>query len=177
MSVTAIHAERLQNEYLESLAQRVRAWRFREGKSYFSMPTPLWEEAITAARKHGLRQVARDLGLNRDELKRRMGLAPQLVHSVPAGAAALSPPLEEEAQFIELPGVAAALAAPPASPLAEPATAAGANRAMDPIPALSGQPGEATVEILTADGAKLTVRIPVGSLNIASLVHDFRSRA
>src|SRR5437868_1912737 len=116
MSVTAIHTERLQREYLESLAQRVRAWRLREGKSYFSMPTSLWDEAVAAARQHGLRQVARDLGLNGDELRRRMGL--------PASAGAVEAALEEQVQFAELPGVGAALAAAlPPTPAQLPAVA------------------------------------------------------
>jgi hypothetical protein len=42
---------------------------------------------------------------------------------------------------------------------------------------VAGNTGEAVVEVTAADGAKLTVRIPVASFNISALIHDFRSRA
>ena len=47
------------DEYLTGLAQRVRMWRLREGKSYFSMPSSLWDEDVTAAHKYPLREVSR----------------------------------------------------------------------------------------------------------------------
>lgn len=172
MSVASIaRTERLQSEYLDSLSQRVRAWRFREGKSYFSMPTPLWDEAVAAARKYGLRSTSKLLGLNRDDLKRRMGLIDPVKSDV-APAAAGAEEDSEDPQFIELPGVAAALISPPVA--SEPRFCTD-KESVTMTTALTA--GEAVVEVLAPDGAKLTVRLPVAQLDIASLVHRFRSGA
>lgn len=176
MSVTPIartepaaRTERREVEYLESLGQRIRAWRFREGKSYFSMPTPLWDEAVAAARKYGLRSAAKMLGLNRDDLKRRMGLLPETVPDDPPQVT--TPKAQnDELEVIELPGVAAALCAPPPAP--EPGPIVESSVAVAPC-----TDGEAVIEIVAADGAKLTVRLPVAQLDVAALVHQFRSAA
>src|SRR5688572_1724221 len=97
------------DNYLESLAQRVQMWRLREGKSYFSMPSHLWDDVVAAARKYPLREVARVTGLKRDDIKRRMGLPV----SAEAVSASTAEAVQEEAEFIECPGVARALTGPP----------------------------------------------------------------
>lgn len=66
-----------------------------------------------------------------------------------------------------LKAVVAAVELAPTAP-AETCTAA----AQGPLPSTD----EACVEIVAADGARLTIRLPVSSLNISALVHDFRSR-
>jgi hypothetical protein len=171
------------DEYLKGLAQRVRMWRFREGKSIFSMPTSLWDEVVAATRKYPLRLVSRETGVKRDDLKRRMGL-PVSSETVSATAAAALE--EEEAQFCEMPGVAAALArqlAPTSEPAAPEQTAApeqapastqaAAEHAADTLPAAGGRE-EATVEFTAGDGAKLTVRLPLAGLNLNTLIQHFR---
>jgi hypothetical protein len=169
MSVTSVvRTERLETEYLDSLSQRIRAWRFREGKSYFSMPTPLWDEAVAAARKYGLRSASKMLGLNRDDLKRRMGLLPLTKPEAPS-CVTVAETEGEELEVIELPGVAEALASPPV-----PDRQSIAER--PPTTALPTA-GEAVIEIVAADGARLTMRLPVAQLDVAALVHGFRSVA
>jgi hypothetical protein len=168
MAVTPA-AERLKSEYLERLSQRFRAWRLREGKSYFSMPTPLWDEAIAAARDVGLRKASRLLGLNRDELKRRMELAPEVNTDTTPQAA------EEPLEVIELPGVARALMMPSPTTECERPALLDTERAD-----AAGSSTDAMIKVIATDGSRLTVHFPADRLNIASLVplvHEFRSRA
>jgi len=167
-------ARRQGEEYLQSLAQRLRMWRLREGKSYFSMPTALWDEAVGVARKIGPGPAARALGLNRDDLLRRMN-QPASAESVSAAAAEA---LEEEAEFAELPGVAAALTAerPPPKEEVKPAAQAAAAPTVTELPGAE-RTGEVTVHVTGADGARLTVQMPAAHLNIQSLIQQFRGAA
>jgi hypothetical protein len=158
--------ERKERDYLEGLAARLKMWRLREGKSYFSMPSALWDEAVAVARKIGLTRAARQLGLNREDLQRRMGLAPP----AEAPRAAAFPAASEEAPFIELPGVAQALTS-----TASPATFVVPEGNEDAVPTpFNGGPDDAVVEIHAVDGARLTVRVPVAHLNIHTLIQEFR---
>lgn len=162
------------DEYLQGLGQRVRMWRLREGKSYFSMPSSLWDEVVAAARQYPLRLVSRETGVNRDELKQRLGLANRTGTS---SAAVSQAALEEEGEFIEMPGAATALlatASPEPPKEAKPAAvvAAAAPAATDFSDA--ERAGQATVQVTAADGVRLTVHIPVAHLNIQSLIQQFR---
>jgi hypothetical protein len=145
-------------------------WRLREGKSYFSMPTALWDEAVAAARKYPLRLVARELGVSRDDLKQRMGMPV----SAQTTRTKTSEAVLEEALFIELPGVAQALTLPPVAtePVARTVAEAPIDRAQPTCP-----PHEAVLEVVTAAGDRLTLRFPAASLDVSSLIHHFRSRA
>lgn len=157
------------DDYLKGLGERVRMWRLREGKSCFSMPPALWDEVVAACRKYPLRMVSRETGVSRDELKRRAGLP---VGKGMASAAEVEAALEQEAQFIEAPGIAAALAAASAQPVSEPVAAAASLPVMET--AAAGRTDTVTVEVTAADGARLTLHVPVAHLNIQSLIQHFR---
>jgi hypothetical protein len=74
-------------ERLSSLGERFRMWQKRQGKSYFKMPSYLWDDAFDLVPIFGGRRVARELGVGRDELLRRMNEAQQpVVASAPASA-------------------------------------------------------------------------------------------
>lgn len=73
------------------------AWReARRGAE--RIPDGLWDEAVRAARRHGVHRVSRELGLDYNHLKRRCGGV-----AVNRAAATASAPL-----FVELDGPAAA---------------------------------------------------------------------
>jgi hypothetical protein len=81
---------------LERTKMRFAAWReARRGAK--RIPGGLWEEAVRAARQHGVHRVSRELGLDYNHLKRRCGC----VASGRAGATVSAP------VFVELGGPAA----------------------------------------------------------------------
>jgi len=115
------------------------------------MPEELWKEASGFARKLGICQVSRALRVNYAGLKRRMRTsgAPRVVSRTSARAASVTGP-----NFIELSGPAAfaALSEPPAG-------------------------SDAVVEVVAADGARLTIRVKgATSPNVAAWVSAFRGR-
>lgn len=153
-------------------------WRLREGKSYFSMPSSLWDEVVAAARQYPLRLVSRETGISREELKQRLGLANRTGAS---HAAVSQAALEEEGEFIEVPGVAAALLAtvspePPKEVKPAAVVTAAAPAATTDF-SDAERAGQATVEVTAADGATLTVHVPVAHLNLNALVQHFRGAA
>ena len=157
MSAAAVvSSERDESETLEMLRIEVRHWRKQSGLSFRYMPVVLWDQAVVAARKFGVRRVACEAGLNLEDLKKRVGHCE---------AEPEAPALE----FIDLPGVAPPPSPPPVPPpvSSTPVTPSAAvpERAAD----------EAWIEVVAPDGAKLTLRLPVSSLSIAAtLVQDFR---
>src|SRR5438105_2347871 len=92
-STVATAPTRFDIERLGSLGERFRVWRMRQGTtargeaSYFKMPSSLWDEAFEFVPLFGARRVAREIGLNRDELLRRMNEA-----QCPAAASAPASP-------------------------------------------------------------------------------------
>jgi hypothetical protein len=174
MSVVSISdaAARAENDLLEMLRIDVKFWRKTSGLSFRYMPVDLWGRVLSAAQGLGAHRVAAAVGVNLEDLKQR--LETRKAKAIEAAPAALA-----DDDFCDLPGVA-----PPREPMLEAAVAAAENApplpsetptaaAPTPLPCA----GEACVEIVAADGAKLTVRLPVSSLNISALIHDFRSRA
>lgn len=63
---------RWSQESIEKLEDRIEHWR-RTRKKRSPMPESLWEAAARAAREQGVYAVARGLGLNYENLKKRAG--------------------------------------------------------------------------------------------------------
>ena len=135
---------------LKGLHRRIEAWRqTRPGTR--PMPEQLWKEASGFARKLGICRVSRALRVNYGGLKRRMRTSrpPRVVSRTSARAASVC-----RADFIELsaPAPFAALSEPPAG-------------------------SDAVVEVVAADGARLTIRVKgATSPNVAAWVSAFRGR-
>ena len=209
-SAVATVAMQLENERLTALGQKFRLWQRREGKSIFKMPSYLWDEAIGfVERGFGLRSVARELGVDREELKRRMDEAQRPACPVAALPASVAAPGAPEAdvdvkpmQFLDLeidcpgdgwpPAASEPHAAEPDSVVAPapepvlvqpallPESAPAEHRApIDAPPRGASAPAsaeEAYLEVVAADGAKLSIRIPVHHvMNVCALVREFRS--
>ncbi len=67
--------ERRRNELARACApalERIEEWRRTRSRRNEPMPGRLWAQATRLARAYGVYPVARALGLNRDNLKRRM---------------------------------------------------------------------------------------------------------
>src|SRR5687767_7479274 len=91
-------------ERLTSLGERFRMWQKRQGGSYFKTPSYLWDDAFEFVPIFGARHVARELGLSREELLRRMNEEQAPV----VAAAPVSAPKDPEFLEVEMewPGVA-----------------------------------------------------------------------
>jgi len=191
MSSAATQAPtRFEVERLSSLGERFRVWQMRQGKSCFKMPSCLWDEAFAFVPIFGARRVAREIGMGREDLLRRMDEEQESVVAVaPANTPADPEFLEVE---MEWPGVAMPTRPTPQPTVAEiqptvpPATREPERPAPAPAVAASAAPTtndaalraeEAWLEVVAPDGAKLTLRIPVSHLmNASALVREFRSQ-
>jgi hypothetical protein len=193
MTLTAVpNTPAAEDEKLEMLRIEIRRWRKEKGLSFRFMPAAMWDEAILLARLLNVRRVACVLGLNVEELRRRMeGRQSPGAHttvSAPADPAPADPDMPG-VRVCDLPDIALT---PPAAPtacasIAERSKASTEREAARPEPAVrpaadtpraaSAATEEAVLEVTAADGAKLTLRMPVGSFNVSSLIHEFRSRA
>lgn len=112
-----------------------------------SMPEELWQEASTAARTLGAGRVARALGLNYEALKQR-------VLSNGPGRRGVPDRRKTQAEgtgFIEL----------------KEFSAVGQLAARD----------EMVVEMVAADGARLTIRINAASASVPALINTLRGRS
>jgi hypothetical protein len=164
-----------ENDKLEMLGINIKHSRKEKGLSFRFMPVMYWDEAVVLARLLGDRRVACVTGLNLDELKRRMQ-----GRQAPGGHTSVKAPTAEDTdapQFIELPGIAVT---PPSAPQAEKITtesSASRGVAADQAPVTGSVARDAVVEITAANGDRMTLRMPVGSFNVSSLIHEFRSRA
>ena len=112
-----------------------------------SMPEEFWQEASTAAKSLGAGRVARALGLNYETLKQRV---------LPNGAGRSADRVQRKRQpegtgFIELKGLSA--------------------------PGKLASREEMVVEVLAADGARLTIRIHAGSASVPALINLLRGRS
>ena len=135
---------------LKGLHRKIEAWR-RTRPGTRPMPEKLWKEASGFARKLGIGPVSRALRVNSGGLKRRMRASgsPRVVSRTSARAASISRP-----DFIELSGSA-------------------------PFAALSEAPtgSDAVVEVVAADGARLTIRMTgATNSNVTAWVSAFRCR-
>jgi hypothetical protein len=111
------------------------------------MPEELWQEASAAAKRLGSGRVARALGLNYEALKQRV------ISNGPRRrrGSARREAQPEGAEFIELSG----------------------------FPALgpSAVGDEMVVEMVAADGTRLTIRVKGVSPNVSALINAFRGRS
>lgn len=201
MSTAAAQARtRFDVERLTSLGERFRMWQKRQGGSYFKTPSYLWDDAFDLVPLFGPRRVARELGLSRDELLRRMNEergpavaaapASKPAHHTPQPAEDASPDTEFLEVEMEWPGVAMPPPPAPQPTVAEPPAPAPPVpcEPARPTPAVTSNAApradatalpaeEAWLEVVAPDGAKLTLRIPVGHLmNASALVREFRSQ-
>jgi hypothetical protein len=187
MSSAAAQAPtRFEVERLSSLGERFRVWQMRQGKSCFKMPSCLWDEAFAFVPIFGARRVAREIGMSREDLLRRMNEEQEAV----VAAAPVSAPADPEFLEVEMEWPGVAMPSPPApEPVQVPAPPI-TREPEHPAPALAvtsnGTPAadttapraeEAWLEVVAPDGAKLTLRIPVSHLmNASALVREFRSQ-
>jgi hypothetical protein len=111
-----------------------------------SMPEELWQEASTAARTLGAGRVARALGLNYEALKQRVLASGPGRH----GGRRRRKTQTEGTGFIEL----------------KEFPAVGQLAARD----------EMVVEMVAADGARLTIRINAASVSVPALINTLRGR-
>ena len=111
------------------------------------MPEELWQEASAAARRLGSGRVARALGLNYETLKQRV-----LSNGAGRRRGGVRRKVQpESAGFVELSG----------------------------FPALcpSAASDEMVVDMVAADGMRLTIRVKAASANVPALINAFRGRA
>jgi hypothetical protein len=186
---------RIDVERLTSLGELFRGWQKRQGGSYFKTPSYLWDDAFELVPIFGARHVARELGLSREVLLRRMKEEQEpVVAAVPASAGD-APAASADPEFLEIemewPGVAMpppasqptvaeaqALATPVSCESERPSPAPAITSDTAPAPDATPLPAEeAWLEVVAPDGAKLTLRIPVNHLmNASALVREFRSQ-
>jgi hypothetical protein len=110
------------------------------------MPEELWQEASAAAKRLGTGRVARALGLDYEALKQRV------LSNGPSRSrgSARRPGQPEGAEFIELSGF----------------PALGPSAAQD----------EMVVEMVAADGTRLTIQVKGASRDLSGLINAFRGR-
>lgn len=111
-----------------------------------AMPEPLWDEAATLARELGVYRVAQALRLNFDTLKRRAK------HSGTRTAQrrVLARAMPVAHGFVEVTGLAELGAA--------------------------GLAGQTVVEVVSSDGARLSIRMPCASAEVVAWIGAFRGR-
>src|ERR1700722_1363902 len=155
MSVVSISdaAARAENDLLEMLRIDIKFWRKTSGLSFRYMPAEMWDRVLSAAQGLGVHRVASAVGVNLEDLKQRL-------ESRKAKAVEAAPTAPAEEDFCDLPGVVPPQEPPPQDPGPKAAVAA-----LDPTPPLPSS-SDACVEIVAPDGARLTIRLPVSSLNI-----------
>jgi hypothetical protein len=131
---------------IDGLKVKIERWRQARPKSG-SMPEELWQEAGAAAKRLGTNRVARALGLGYEGLKQRV------LSKKKGGPRGKEPGevLAQEAQFIELPGLP-----------------------MLGSPAGNGE--EMVVELVAADGMRLTIRTRQAGAAVVEMISAFRGR-
>ncbi len=140
---------------LTRLRRQFQVWRARKGSGEV-IPQKLWQGAAALARRHGAGRIALALGLDSHKLK-QLSLGRWPVRE-PNGAAAASPArrtpsvtkVGPSARFIEL-----------------------------KAPVVSGGPleGEAVVELLGADGTRITLRLADSSPALPAVIAALRGRS
>jgi hypothetical protein len=129
------------------LKGKIERWRQGRPKSG-RMPEELWQEASAAAKRLGTNRVARALGLGYEGLKQRVLSKKK---GGPRGKES-GEVVAQEAQFIELPRF----------PMLG---SAAVNRE------------EMVVELVAADGARLTIRTQQASAAVVEMICAFRGRS
>ena len=129
---------------LQSLSEQIEAWRNTRPRTR-PMPEALWNEAASIARELGVFRVSRALRLNFDTLKRRTGATSTGRTSRREMPSATTLP---KADFVEVKG------------LAEIGVAKASH--------------EALVEVVSCDGARLSIRLKCANTDVAALIRAFR---
>jgi len=112
-----------------------------------AMPRELWDAVVTAATQHGPHQVAKALGVNSQRLRQQM-----VARQARQNSAAMVPAMPAPAvQFIDM-GTVAQI-----GPIA----------AAEPM----------VVELVAADGARLTIRTRDASASVLAMINAFRGRS
>jgi hypothetical protein len=191
MSLTSVpNTPAAEEDKLEVLRVNIKHWRKEKGVPFRFMPAHYWDEAIMLARLLNVRRVACVLGVNVEELKRRMeGRQSPGAHATVQAVADVDQPGVIAPRVCDLPDIAVT---PPSAPTAcasvaesdriptkceAPANPARSVRPPAETPGAVRTTEEAVVEITAANGDRMTLRMPVGSFNVSSLIHEFRSRA
>lgn len=138
--------EREEPKELEAVRKSMEQWRQTRAK-LGAMPAPLWDEAASVARSLGVGRVARVLGLNSSVLKQRALPEPQGV----ATRRRVRAPKSAAATFVEMAG-------PVVPPVVAPVVANGA----------------AVLEVVAANGARMTIRFQGAVPDLTALVASFR---
>jgi hypothetical protein len=139
---------------LKGLYGKIQAWRqTRPGTR--PMPEELWKEATSAARTLGVYRVVRALRVNSAGLKRRVmaSTGGRRTGSRRAKSVQQRHPAASRGDFIEMSGLCGLGATSQAA--AE---------------------GDAVVEVVAADGTRLTIRLKASMPNVAAWVSAFRGR-
>ena len=132
---------------LEELERQIQAWR-KTRPNTRPMPPELWHQATKAARKLGIYPVSRALRLNYEMLKRRVG--PSDLRRGRHGGNCRGEVLElQKSDFVEVSGFA---------------------------PVGAGLGPEAVVEVVSSDGARLTIRGKGSCSEVAALIRAFRGQ-
>lgn len=134
---------------LDGLCNRIEEWR-QQRPRIRPMPPELWNEAVRAAQRLGVWPVSRALKVNYGALKGRAVASRGRRGSAREGKAREA--LIKRPQFIELQGLS------------------GVREA-------AGGRDESVVEVVAADGARLTIRLPGAQPDVAGLLNAFRGRA
>lgn len=143
-----MHSEKMSTEPagLQTLSDRIEAWRSARPRTR-PMPEALWSEAASMARQLGVFRVSRALRLNFDTLKRRAGARSAPGRSSRRGRAS-APILPTRTDFVEVKGLAEV--------------------------GVAGLTHEALVEVVSCDGARLSIRLKCASTDVAALIRAFR---
>lgn len=152
--MSKIDARQAQVAGLSGLRRQFEAWRARKGSGEV-IPPNLWQGAAALARQHGAGSIALALGLDSHKLKQiSLGRWPVRgrKRAVAVSAVRSRPGMRKigpSAQFIEL-----------------------------KAPVLSGGPleGEAVVEVLGADGTRITLRLKDSSPALPVVIVALRGR-
>lgn len=136
---------------LPGLRRQFETWRGRKGSGE-AIPRNLWQGAAALARRHGANKIAQALGLDSHKLKQMsLGRWPTRGSKRPAAVQGKRSVIEATAgaRFIELKA---------------------------PVGASGPLSGEAVVELLAADGARITLRLADSSPALPGVIAALRGR-
>lgn len=153
--MSRVEAREVEPADLPALRRQFQAWRARK-RSGEAIPGSLWRDAAGLARRYGANKIAVALGLDSHKLK-QVSLGRWPVRGVRRA------------------GAPRAVQGKPAAA----AVAAGARFIELKSPAVASGPrdGEAVVEIVAADGARITLRLADSSPALPGLMAALRGRA
>ena len=150
--MSTVEAKQAKPAGLPGLRRQFEAWRARKGSGE-AIPRSLWQGAAQLARRHGAGRIAVALGLDSHKLK-QMSLGRWPVRGSKRAEVAQGKPSVTEAaagaRFIELKA---------------------------PVGESGPLSGEAVVELLAADGARITLRLADSSPALPAVIAALRGRS